>query len=172
MLDELLNSDKDFASRANDLLKRQNLSGMERALTGDVKNLPDDKDQLLRERLAALQEKTQLLIQMRDEAQAWHEAFLKERERADRYEKILFEGVVEKNENPEVKHTVSTPAQVSRRRSNWPSVKATLEKRFVGSASPDLGSFSSLQLQSLNDADLKELEKTDETTTTDIDNPR
>jgi hypothetical protein len=84
---------------------------------------------LAEERAAALLEKQQLLIQFRDEMQAWYEAYKSEKERADKFENLFLEScttAVELNET-EIKHTVSSPAQVNRKRANWPSVRKLYE---------------------------------------------
>jgi hypothetical protein len=86
------------------------------------------------------QERLQMLTQVRDEMQAWNEAYLKEKERGDRLEEKLFclmnniygGPLVQENNSEkedEVKHTVSSPAQVNTRRANWPRVKNELEKQ-------------------------------------------
>jgi hypothetical protein len=99
---------------------------------------------LAEERAAALLEKQQLLVQFRDEMQAWNEAYLKERERGDRLEKLLVDNfsidyeewrikISELNSAaaPEpIKHTVQSPAQVNRRRANWPAYKKAAERNF------------------------------------------
>jgi len=94
------------------------------------------------ERAAALLEKQQLLVQFRDEMQAWNEAYLKERERGDRLEKLLVDNFSIDYEEwrkselrppdfPEpIKHTVQSPAQVNRRRANWPTYKKAAERNF------------------------------------------
>jgi len=97
---------------------------------------------LAEERAAALLEKQQLLVQFRDEMQAWNEAYLKERERGDRLEKLLVDNFSIDYEEwrkselrppdfPEpIKHTVQSPAQVNRRRANWPAYKKAAERNF------------------------------------------
>lgn len=94
------------------------------------------------ERKSALIEKTQLLIQFRDDAQSWQEAFIKERDRADKLWEQLqslylqmtnapSEGSIgmEGSEIKEEIHKIQSPAQVNKRKSNWPAYKAAMEKR-------------------------------------------
>jgi hypothetical protein len=90
------------------------------------------------------QERLQIITEFQDAKNAWWEAWKLEKERADRLEAKLFsymsgfvEGVQEIKEEQEiqklqqeVKHTISSPAQINRKRANWPSVKAQLEKKF------------------------------------------
>jgi hypothetical protein len=85
------------------------------------------------------QERLQIITEFQDAKNAWWEAWKLEKERADRLEAKLFsymsgfvEGVQEISGAivPEVKHSISSPAQVNRKRANWPSVKAQLEKKF------------------------------------------
>jgi hypothetical protein len=85
-------------------------------------------------------ERLQMMTELQDAKNAWWEAWKLEKERADRLEAKLFsymDGFVEEiSEVKEVKHTTSSPAQVSRRRANWPSIKARLEKKFSLSENP------------------------------------
>jgi hypothetical protein len=90
------------------------------------------------------QERLQIITEFQDAKNAWWEAWKLEKERADRLEAKLFSymsGFVEEVQEikeeqeiqklqQEIKHSISSPAQVNRKRANWPSVKAQLEKKF------------------------------------------
>ena len=84
------------------------------------------------ERLAALQEKSQLLNAFQNEINDWKEAFFKEKERCDKFESLLLDQLIETRpvETQEVKHTINPINQVNRRRANWPSFKAAAENKF------------------------------------------
>jgi hypothetical protein len=81
-------------------------------------------------------ERLQMMTELQDAKNAWWEAWKLEKERADRLFDKLFsylDGFAEEIPEvraQEVKHSISSPAQVNRRRANWPSVKAQLEKKF------------------------------------------
>jgi hypothetical protein len=80
-------------------------------------------------------ERLQMMTELQDAKNAWWEAWKLEKERADRLEAKLFsylDGFTEEIPEvaQEVKHSISSPAQVNRKRANWPSVKAQLEKKF------------------------------------------
>jgi len=85
------------------------------------------------------EERLQMLIQMRDEAQAWNEAFLKERERGDRLFLLLSatpERDINETKLEELKVAIQSPMQINNRRANWPRLKHQLEKQFAGSKNP------------------------------------
>ena len=86
------------------------------------------------------QERLQMMEQLRNEMNEWCEAFQKERERSEKFENLFLESILnpevkvevgkQTEENNEVKHTISTPAQVNRKRANWPEVKRRAEEMF------------------------------------------
>jgi hypothetical protein len=81
-------------------------------------------------------ERLQMLEQTTANLNGWYEAYCKEKERADKFEKLFLEFILSPEAkldliNTEIKHTVSSPQQVNRRRANWPSVKKFAENKYA-----------------------------------------
>lgn len=119
--------DELLKKRANELLaiKYQGKSNSDLPESGAT--APEIPDEINWKFVAA--ERLQMLVQMRDDMQYWRDAYLHERARADRLVALEYNEAGAPDETQqETKHTISSPAQVNRRRANWPSFKKRAEE--------------------------------------------
>jgi len=139
----------DFKTRANELLEKKFedvFKEKSQCLDRSTQLIDSSQDKGKFTQLNLLPEKTewrilaterlQMLEQFRDEMHAWYDAYLKEKERADRLEIGLFKALgvdTTPSENTEQKIVIKPQEQI--RHANRHMRRAMIEKHFAGAPS-------------------------------------